>query len=1166
MTLRQVCDENPAPPRSLNPAISKDLETICLKCLQKEPARRYQTAEALANDFRHLLQGEPIDARPVGSLIRIKLWAKRNPLIAALSLTVYVLLAMLAVGLTMLVVKQNEALRITNQSLVREYLGKALPIAEGSRTSDALPWLAAAIELEDQAGVLSEASQTRLAAILRQSPKPSRIWAGEGPIREGVLSPSGTLVATVSGNVAEVWHVAEDEPIPGGPLRFASGINRLLFSPDERFVAAALWNGEVHIAEISNCVIFNKIKVSGAEVSQILFSPSGKEIAASSESVAGVWLVETGQPLSIKLKHRDRVNALAFSPMGKTLAVAVGGPNLGEVGEVVLWDLSPTPAGPIVLPHGDDVNAIAFSGDGKTMVSGSYDHFVRVWDTSSGKPIRQWELKDSVGHLVLSRDGRRIAAATGDLLYLFEVDASQPTEPLKHPGTLLQVKFFDDGQKVAAACDDWTTRVWNFTTKDLALPALVHAARINSIDITADGRHLLTASEDRTARLWDLACGQGAKLSVVLQAGTSEPLLDAIGSRDGRRFLVVGSEGTARVFDTETGAPIAPPVKVAGFARRAAFHPDGRLFGVIDSSGKAAIWDAETGERVFDIPAEEGAIVAIRFSADGARLVTAGNPTNKGNQSAGGAITVHDTKTGSVLLGPIQADWPIAGLVIDPGLTAIASCDKQGTVQLWNGGNGERISKPIGNSGGILDAAFSPDGRFLATAGVSGKGIIWNVSTRSRHGQPLVHDQEINQIAFSPDGRFVATAGKDRYATIWDVETTELRGRPMAHAHEVSSVSFTKDGRFLVTGSGSELTGAEGESIVWETSTGYPVNKGITHRTRNVFSRCLEDGETFLTISKNDPAASLWQLPKMETSRADLLTMAAIVSGLIKTAETDTLAPVPAKNLADLHREFRRRNAKAFHPTRDDLLRWHDAEAVGCDAMDLNERSLVHLNALVEAQPNGRNGLARRGKVLAELGRWSDALRDFERAASDGSGDLMEVWYPLQILRVHQGAISDFRSSCEALEKHYGPSSPYWERNNLAYICSLASDALRDYQRLLIMTDLNDKDLARMEAFHDTRAAVLYRVKHYNDALAILESLGTKSRTEAPDAGVLARDMLLAMTYARLDRRVEAHELFSKVEPKVKEILQTNSSNNLHWHESLHLEVLLRETREAVGP
>src|SRR5262249_43041499 len=92
-TILQLLEQEPASPRKLNPALDHDLETICLKCLDKQPARRYRSAEELALDLERWQRGEPIAARPVGRLEKVRFWCRRNPALAvASSLAVLALL------------------------------------------------------------------------------------------------------------------------------------------------------------------------------------------------------------------------------------------------------------------------------------------------------------------------------------------------------------------------------------------------------------------------------------------------------------------------------------------------------------------------------------------------------------------------------------------------------------------------------------------------------------------------------------------------------------------------------------------------------------------------------------------------------------------------------------------------------------------------------------------------------------------------------------------------------------------------------------------------------------------------------------------------------------------------------------------------------------------
>src|SRR5262249_22598043 len=114
-TLLKLREEKPPPPRSLHPGVDADLETICLKCLEKEPQRRYTSAANLAEDLRRFLADEPILARPVGPAERLRRWCRRNPRLAALSAAVAALLVAAALLVTVAITSTAFAVELARE-------------------------------------------------------------------------------------------------------------------------------------------------------------------------------------------------------------------------------------------------------------------------------------------------------------------------------------------------------------------------------------------------------------------------------------------------------------------------------------------------------------------------------------------------------------------------------------------------------------------------------------------------------------------------------------------------------------------------------------------------------------------------------------------------------------------------------------------------------------------------------------------------------------------------------------------------------------------------------------------------------------------------------------------------------------------------------------------
>src|SRR5439155_11560005 len=184
-TMQQVVSIDPVAPRLLQPKIPRDLETICLKCLEKEPRKRYASAQELADDLRRFLAGEPIRARPTPLWERGLKWAKRRPAVAALlGVCVVAVLALLGLGGWYHARLQNafdevsrrrdevqEQHRQAVQRMVRLNVATGMSLVDDGDLLGSLPSLVDALRLESGNAEREEMHRIRLAAVIRQCPR-----------------------------------------------------------------------------------------------------------------------------------------------------------------------------------------------------------------------------------------------------------------------------------------------------------------------------------------------------------------------------------------------------------------------------------------------------------------------------------------------------------------------------------------------------------------------------------------------------------------------------------------------------------------------------------------------------------------------------------------------------------------------------------------------------------------------------------------------------------------------------------------------------------------------------------------------------------------------------------------------------------------------------------
>jgi hypothetical protein len=371
MILNQVLCDEPRSLRSLNDHLPRDLETICLKCLQKEPAKRYASAGALAEDLRRFLAGQPIRARPIRLWERGVKWARRRPAVAALLTSVFLVTAL---GFAGVFWQWREA-----EAARRDVADKA----ETLQTNLYYKLIALA-ERE-----LTRRIGSRADELLDQCPPQLRGWE---------------------------WHYLKRFPFANfPPLRHETFVIRVAFSPDGRHLASGDLDGKVTVWDARTGDKLRTIPAHVRRVGALAFSPDGRYLATGGreDRLVKVWQVSTGQLLHNLPKHSNGVEGLVFSPDGKRL----GSASLDRT--VQLWDFT---SGQEVLTYSEHAqplatNGLAFSADGLRLNSVSVDGLVRIWDAATGATVSTPRVLplDAVGPIgwvacaAFSRDGRWLA-------------------------------------------------------------------------------------------------------------------------------------------------------------------------------------------------------------------------------------------------------------------------------------------------------------------------------------------------------------------------------------------------------------------------------------------------------------------------------------------------------------------------------------------------------------------------------------------------------------------------------------------------------------------------------------------------------------------------------------------------------------------------------------
>jgi hypothetical protein len=844
----KVLDQVPTSPSQLRPGLSRDLATICRKCLEKEPRARYARAADLADDLSRWLDGRPIRARPVGRVERAVKWARRHPLPAALAALVLIsFIAGSAIsayfGVTATrradetrdaLSKEADARRAADGRNAELQLANGLALADAGEVDRGLFVMLRALESAPAGDAdLRRAVQLNLEAWLPSLPRLR--WFENAPVLQCVYLDDEILVRRgneLLGIDPATGRTTSAARVFPGLVDFDATGRQVCIRADhdgapEFQVLDRLTGGGrgAPIIDRSGAVLIGQYKQHDYRVA--FTAQPGllcRELVADETSPRCLWDLTTGREIGPEvvrpagwparlLATRDRgYRWLFLKPKGqielvdpKTGESRGGGPVPADI--ITPPDLFPNPT---VLQERVNRNGLS----------------VELWDVAHGSPVQlPWRVSHTtLGHRITA-DGRRLVGLSlGERITWFDLARQQASLPTAGVGT-------EGGAYADLVVPSPTGRSCLFaatfgkTLKRIDFPRLFPA---HPADGSGETRFTVAPprltfsdaviSPDRSTVLFGAATRtQGDPYARLVEAANGRPIglpltdFDILGtfSPSGRLVALATWDGSppspegivAQAYDAHSGRPRGPAFALFNFIHVIAFSPDERMMAVGRVAG-LQLCDLETGDSA--MLKQPGPITRLLFSRDGHRVALCSRSGWTGTTPGVAVWDVKSARQAGKLIPMNDAPFLVP---TDEGDSFLTIERDTGRVRRWAfaaAGPVEELdhlagwpTAPRDHDGWTIDLSR----RRLAFASSDGTVYLWDLRTGRKLAPDAQFGRPIVTMEFSPDGRWLAVAGENGEVALFDPQTSRRAGPLLTIGVPIRAVAFTSNSAQLLTAS-----------------------------------------------------------------------------------------------------------------------------------------------------------------------------------------------------------------------------------------------------------------------------------------------------------------------------------------------------------------------------